>query len=58
MRNYSCYIADRDLREFIALGALYDAIEGENIAKSLRLKDKNILISGFFDVKDLYDLEG
>jgi hypothetical protein len=48
----------RDLRELIALGALDGTVEDEDVAKSLGLEDKYILIEGFFDMKDFVDLEG
>ena len=44
--------------ELIALGALDDAVEDEDVAVRLGLEDEHVLVEGLLDVEDFVDLEG
>ena len=48
----------KDLRELIALRALDDAVEDEDVAVRLGLEDEHVLVEGLLDVEDFVDLEG
>ena len=46
------------IRELVALGALNDTVENQDVSVGLRLENENVLVKGLFDVEDLADLEG
>ena len=48
----------KDVRELVALGALDNTIEDEDVSVSLRLEDKDVLVETLLDVEDAIDLEG
>ena len=48
----------KDVRELVALGALDNTIEDEDVAISLRLEDEDVLVETLLDVEDVIDLKG
>lgn len=51
-------LAIGDLREFIALGALYHVVQHKHGAVIARFEDEDVLVLGFLVVKNLIHLEG
>ncbi len=46
------------IRELVALGALDDTVEDQDVTVRLGLENEDVLVKGLFDVEDLADLEG
>ena len=46
------------IRELVALSALDDTVEDQDVSVGLRLEDEHVLVKGLFDVEDFADLEG
>lgn len=60
----SLYISSRnvtslggDVRELVALSALYDTIENQDVTVCLGLEDEDVLVERFFNVEDFVDPE-